>query len=288
MILDKCSEQLGYVGQKKYFMIDMLKKFREVRFETDLCLLVDGHGREVNVYIDGVKQAAEIEGGIVVGDKGKNVEVDEGLVHNVKDKGKGKLIEEGGNGQGSDWVDWDMNEEHMNDYQLDSEDDEFDVDDSVDYSKDDEYFDNNIDKEVKWGGFENQQEEVPVNEDCPPISQPEDAIQQDAELPTTKKLVRRAIFVAEVEPEPVPSTMHFYNVNPKPAPAPPPMHPKLNIRAPPPMVGHPPGFVSKPITGKHFSTSIASQANSVLGSNSQAFTGPVMPKFIWTDHHEGW
>ncbi|KAK4424611.1 hypothetical protein Salat_1654700 [Sesamum alatum] len=138
----------------------------------------------------------------------------------------------------------------MNECQLDSEDDEFDVDDSVDYSEGDEYFDNNIDKEVKWGGFE---EEVPVNEDCPPISQPEDPIQQEAELPTTKKPVRRAIFAAEVEPvvvqEPVPSTMHFHNVNRKPAPVPPLMHPKLNIGAPPPMVGHPPGFVSKPITG---------------------------------------
>ncbi|KAK4420757.1 hypothetical protein Salat_2026200 [Sesamum alatum] len=156
VILDKCCKQLGYVGQKRYFRIDMLKKFRAVWFERYLCLLGDGHGREVNVYIDGVRDpkiAVEIEGDTVVVDKWKNVEVDEGLVNIVKDKGKGKLIEEGGNGQGSDWVDWDTKEEHTNEYQMDSEDDEFDVDNSVDYSKDDEYFDNNIDKDVEWGGF---------------------------------------------------------------------------------------------------------------------------------------
>ncbi|KAK4428215.1 hypothetical protein Salat_1590500 [Sesamum alatum] len=217
---------------------------------------------------------------------------DYGLVHNVKDKGKGKLTTEGGDGQGSDWVDWDMNK-----CGLDSEDDEFDIDDSVDYSDDNEYFDDNIDKDVEWVGllekdqedvnrFDSddqkfpqdddpipsqpqpdpvpsqppaapiQQDEVIVNEDCPPLTQPEDAIHKEADLDNKKKPVRRAIFNDEVEPVvvqvPVSLIMHFHNVNPKPltvpTPAPPAMHPSLNIRASPPILGHPPGFVSKPIT----------------------------------------
>ncbi|KAK4425367.1 hypothetical protein Salat_1730700 [Sesamum alatum] len=137
------------------------------------------------------------------------------------------------------------------------EDDEFDIDDGVDYLDDDEYFDDNIDKGVEWAGLlekdqeDVQQDEVIVDEDCPPLTQPEEAV-----LDNKKKPVRRAIFNDEVEPAvlqvPVAPIMHFHNVNPKPltvpTPAPPPMHPSLKIRAPPPMLGHPPSFVPKPIT----------------------------------------
>ncbi|KAL0346562.1 UNVERIFIED_CONTAM: hypothetical protein Scaly_1672200 [Sesamum calycinum] len=117
-----------------------------------------------------------------------------------------------------------------------------------------------------------QQDEVIVNEDCPPISQPEEVSAPEADVSKMKKPVKRAIFKdADVAPVAVQLILllmcllmrvadfvvnvlvnktvpQIYPTSVPPLP-PPPGFMKVNIRAPPPMVGHHPGFVSRPTTG---------------------------------------
>ncbi|KAK4415102.1 hypothetical protein Salat_2617400 [Sesamum alatum] len=94
----------------------------------------DGHGREVRVYLDAVrdpKTIAEIEG------EGK-----EEPVHKE---------EEGRDDEEDDWVDWGRENEDMienAEWVADSEDDLYDGEDNVDYAEDDECFDANIDKDA--------------------------------------------------------------------------------------------------------------------------------------------
>ncbi|KAK4423048.1 hypothetical protein Salat_1887400 [Sesamum alatum] len=90
----------------------MFKNFRARTFETDIFQLIDGHGREVRVYLDAVrdpKTAVEIEGEGEdepvhnEGDKEPmHNEDEEEPVHRNKDKGKGVVIEERGDGEGVD------------------------------------------------------------------------------------------------------------------------------------------------------------------------------------------
>ncbi|KAL0394980.1 UNVERIFIED_CONTAM: hypothetical protein Slati_4464200 [Sesamum latifolium] len=156
VILDKCCEELGYLDKKQYFRIDMLNKFRALCFETDLFQLIDGHGKEIRIFLDAVRcpkfvaenhgKNCEPEGG----DKEKNTETEGEPVHYNKDKGKGVVIEESGGGERGDRDDEDMRE---NAWVADSEDDLFDGEESVDYDEDDDCFDENVDKDPEWIGI---------------------------------------------------------------------------------------------------------------------------------------
>ncbi|KAL2237903.1 UNVERIFIED_CONTAM: Cyclin-U2-2 [Sesamum indicum] len=147
---------------KKYFRIDMLKKFTALCFETDLFQLRDGHGGEIRVYLEAVRSpivAAEIQGS----DKGKNIATEGIHTMTEGDKGKNTVIErdKGKNtmtedGERAHWVDWDRDDEDMRETEewvVDSEDNLFDGDESVDYDEDDECFDENVDKDAEWAGI---------------------------------------------------------------------------------------------------------------------------------------
>ncbi|KAL2251285.1 UNVERIFIED_CONTAM: hypothetical protein Sindi_2250800 [Sesamum indicum] len=161
-VLDKCCEQLGYLGRKKYFRIDLLKMFRALCFETDLFQLIDGYGGEIRVYLEAVRSpivAAEIQGGdegkniATEGDKKKNTVIEEESVPYNRDKGKGVIIEESGDGERADWDRDDEDMRETEEWLVDSEDDLFDGDESVDYDEDDECFDENVDKDAEWAGI---------------------------------------------------------------------------------------------------------------------------------------
>ncbi|KAL0400135.1 UNVERIFIED_CONTAM: hypothetical protein Sradi_2356800 [Sesamum radiatum] len=92
----------------------MLNKFRALCFETDLFQLIDGHGKEIRIFLDAVRCPK-----FVAENHGKKCEPEGG------DKEKN----------------------------TETEDDLFDEEESVDYDEDDDCFDENVDKDAEWAGI---------------------------------------------------------------------------------------------------------------------------------------
>ncbi|XP_020549562.1 uncharacterized protein LOC110011996 [Sesamum indicum] len=89
-----------------------------------------------------------------------------------------------------------------------------------------------------------QQDEVIVNEDCPSVSQPEVVSQPETDGSCCCSCFDAGVGVGVVVHV---SMLGQVQIDvPVLVPAPRFMHARVNIRAPPPMVGHPPGFVSRP------------------------------------------